>query len=134
MITRMQPIVDFILEQGWESDDLLTIDADYTKVPTLKPMLGAGANVLGRISGRRCLFQAPPPRTGRRGRPFVRGAKIKLWDQRTLPAASREQSVTIEQGSRFEISCWDDVRMRQWPEQPMTLYRVVEYRADGSRR
>lgn len=129
-----QQIVDFILEHGWEPDDLLAVDADYTKVPTLKPIVSAGANVLGRISGRRCLFRPPPPRTGRRGRPAVRGAKIKLWDQRTLPDASREQTVTTEDGRRFEISCWDDVRMRQWSERSMTLYRVIEYRRDGSRR
>jgi hypothetical protein len=126
-------IVRVIGEQGWEPDDLLCVDADYTKVPVLRPMVEAGANLLGRISARRVLYEPPGPYSGR-GRPRTRGRKITLSDGRTLPDASAEQEVKHADGRRFEISRYDDVRMRAWPEQPMTLYRVIEYRADGTRR
>lgn len=129
-----EQILAYIRDHGWAPDDLLTVDADYTKVPTLKALLGAGANTLGRISGRRTLYEPPPPPTGKRGRPRVRGRKIKLWDQRTLPEPSCHETVTNEDGRRFEISRFDDVRMGQWPTQSLTLYRVVEYRKDGTRR
>lgn len=129
-----QQIAAYIREHGWAPDDLLTVDADYTKAPTLKAIFGAGANTLGRISGRRTLYEPPPPPTGKRGRPRVRGRKIKLSDQRTLPEPSCHETVTSEDGRRFEISRYDDVRMRQWPSQPLVLYRVVEYRKDGTKR
>jgi hypothetical protein len=129
-----QQILAYIGEHGWAPDDLLTVDADYTKAPTLKAIFGAGANTLGRISGRRTLYEPPPPPTGKRGRPRVRGRKIKLWDQRTLPEPSCHERVTNEEGRRFEISRFDDVRMRVWPTQPLVLYRVIEYRKDGTRR
>ena len=128
-----QQIVRVIGEQGWEPDDLLTVDADYTKVPVLRPMVEAGANLLGRISSRRVLYEPPGPYSGR-GRPRKRGRKIKLWDGRTLPEPSREQEVSEADGRRFQITRYDEVRMRTWPEQPMTLYRLVEYRPDGTRR
>lgn len=129
-----QQIAAYIAEHGWAPDDLLTVDADYTKAPTFKSLFAAGANTLGRISGRRTLYLPPPPPTGKRGRPRVRGSKIKLWDQRTVPAPSCRETVTSEDGRRFEVSRFDEVRMRQWPTQPLVLYRVVEYRKDGTRR
>jgi hypothetical protein len=45
-----EQIARFVSERGWEPDELLDVDADYTKVPVLRPMVGAGANVLGRIA------------------------------------------------------------------------------------
>jgi len=127
-------IVEFVHTQGWDSDEMLAVDAGYTNVPTLRPMVEAGALLLGRISGRRVLFRPPPPRTGKRGRPAVRGAKIKLWDQRTLPSPGLEEAFELDGKRRFEVARYDDVRMRSWPEQRLTLYRIVEYRADGRRR
>lgn len=127
-------ILAYIREQGWAPNDLLTVDADYTKAPTLRELFEAGSNTLGRISGRRALYLPPPPPTGKRGRPRVRGRKLQLWDQRTVPTPSCHETVTLEDGRRFEISCWADVRMRPWPTQPLVLYRVIEYRKDGTRR
>ncbi len=64
----------------------------------------------------------------------MRGRKLKLSDQRTLPPPAHFQRVEKTDGGWYEISQWDDVRMRQWPPQPLGLYRVWEYRADGTPR
>lgn len=131
-----QQLAAFIASHGWAPEDIVALDAGYTNVPTLRPMVAATANLIGRISGRRVLFRAPGPRpsTPKRGRPRIWGAKIQLWDQRTLPKADLDEEVTLKDGRRFEISRYDTLRMRGWPEQSMTLYRVIEYRANGTRR
>jgi hypothetical protein len=98
-----QQIVDFIASHGWAPEDVLALDASSTNVPTLRPMVAATANLLGRISGRRVLFRAPGPRPAKptRGRPRVCGARVQLWDQRTLPKASRHEEVRLADGRRF---------------------------------
>jgi hypothetical protein len=128
-----QQVAAFIRRHGWNSDDVLAVDAAYTNAPTLKPMKEAGANVLGRVSDKRVFYLPPPPYSGI-GRPKVRGKKIKLSDARTLPQPDLFQHVLEEDGSYYEISRWNDIRMKQWPPQPLVLYRVIEYRADGSQR
>ena len=124
-------IVAYVRHHGWQPEDIVAVDAAYTNEPTLHPMVEAGVNVLGRASSKRVFYLPPPPYCGQ-GRPRVRGRKIKLSDQRTLPQPDRQQRV--EGGGRgwYEISQWKDVRMRKWPTQPLGLYRVWEYKADGT--
>lgn len=124
-------VARFAAEQGWDSDDLLTVDSDYTNAPSLTPMVEAGVNVLGRISGRRVLYLPPPAASATRGRPRKRGHKLKLWDQRTLSTPTRTEVVQLKDGRSWRISQWEDVRMGQWEKQRLSLYRVIEYRADG---
>jgi hypothetical protein len=128
-----EQIVDYVRRWGWEPEDVLAVDAAYTNEPTLRPMVEAGVNVLGRVSAKRVFYLPPPPYSGH-GRPRVRGHKIKLSDQRTLPQPNGQQRVEVASGGWYEISQWEDVRMRKWPTQPLVLYRVWEYKADGTRR
>lgn len=128
-----EQIVDYVRRYGWQPEDVLAVDAAYTNEPTLRPMVEAGVNVLGRVSSKRVFYLPPPPYSGH-GRPRVRGRKIKLNDQRTLPEPNWQQRVEGAGGGWYEISQWVDVRMRKWPTQPLVLYRVWEYRADGTRR
>lgn len=126
-------VVDYVTRQGWEPDDLLAVDAQYTNQPTLKPLREKGINVLGRVSSKRKFYLPPPPYAGR-GRPCVRGKKIKLCDARTLPEPIARQRVEGADGKYFEVRQWADVRMYNWPAQALVLYGVVEYRADGRQR
>ena len=126
-------MVNFVSQNRWPANYVLAVDADYTKAPVLRPMKEAGINVLGRVSHKR-KFYLPPPPYGGRGRPPVRGRKIKLKDARTLPTPDASERVDLDSGRYCEVSCWLDMRMFAWPEQPLVLYRVVEYRADGSLR
>jgi hypothetical protein len=118
---------------GWQPEDVLAVDAYYTKAPYLKPMQKAGVNVLGRVAANRVFYLPPPPYCGR-GRPPQKGRKIKLNDARTLPDADTVEQVKLYDGGRIEISCWEDVRMRGWLTQDLVLYRVIEYRSDGKAR
>ena len=126
-------LVAHIRGHGWSPEQVLAIDAGYTNVPTMRPMVEAGANLMGRISARRVLYLPPPPYSGR-GRPAKRGRKLKLSDARTLPDPDQTERVEEGEHGHVEISQWQDVRFREWPEHPVALYRVIECRADGSRR
>jgi len=126
-------VVASVQRWGWQPEEILAVDAAYTNAPTLRPMVAAGLNVLGRVSATRVFYLPPPPYSGF-GRPRVRGRKLKLSDQRTLPPPADFQRVEKAEGGWHEISQWADVRMRQWPPQPLGLYRVWEYKADGTPR
>jgi hypothetical protein len=129
-------VVTFTERHGWEDKDLLVVDAGYTNQPTLAPLVKADVNVFGRVSSKRTFYLPPPVVVGQRprGRPKVRGKKIKLNDARTVPVPDSETIVRYEDGRYFAVARWNDVRMRKWPAQPVVLYRVIEYRADGTRR
>ncbi len=128
-----EQIAAYVHRHGWQPEDVVALDAAYTNEPTLRPMVEAGVNVLGRVSSKRVFYLPPPPYSGC-GRPRVRGRKIKLSDQRTLSPPDRYHTVEKARGGWYEITQWEDVRMRKWPSQPLGLYRVWEYRGDGTRR
>jgi hypothetical protein len=123
----------FVAEHGWGAEEVLAVDAQYTVEPFLRPVHQLGVSLLGRVRSNRC-FYLPPPTCRGVGRPAVRGRKLKLNDQRTLPEPELEREWRLERGGRVAVSRWADVRLRQWPEQPLALYRVIEYRADGKAR
>ena len=131
-----EPVVAFADTHGWADKDLLVVDAGYTNQPTRSVLLKGGVNGFGRVRSKRTFYQPPPVVSGKRGRgrPKVRGKKIKLNDARTVPTPDAEKTVPYEDGRYFEVARWSDVRMRKWPGQPVVLYRVIEYRADGTRR
>jgi hypothetical protein len=126
-------VLAYVRHSGWPPDDILAVDAAYTNEPTLRPLLEAAVNVLGRISSKRVLYRPPPPYRGR-GRPRLRGRKIKLSDERTLPEADAFERVELPCGGWLEISQYRDVRLRTWPTQPLVLYRIWEYTAAGKRK
>lgn len=126
-------VLAYVGRYGWEPEAILAVDAAYTNEPTLRPLLEAGVNVIGRVSSKRVFYLPPPPYSGK-GRPRVRGRKIKLSDERTLPQADMFERVELESGGWLEISQYSDVRMRKWPTQQLTLYRVWEYTPEGKKK
>lgn len=129
----VEQLTQFVKHHGWSQDQVLDVDAQYTVAPFLKPVHELGISILGRVRNNRCFYLPPAPYSGF-GRPKVRGRKVKLNDARTLPAAAATEEWKLEAGGRIEVTRWNDLRMRQWPEQAITLYRVIEYKADGGPR
>lgn len=126
-------IEQFVKQHGWLPEQVLAVDAQYTVAPFLKPVHGCGVPMLGRVRNNRN-FYLPPPEYSGCGRPAVRGRKIKLHDARTLPPIDAQEQGELAGGGRIEVSRWNDVRMKQWPEQRLCLYRVIKYKADGRMR
>jgi hypothetical protein len=123
----------FVAQQGWEAETVLTVDAQYTNRAFLPRMKALGVPVLGRLRNNRCFYLPPPPYRGF-GRPAVRGRKVKLSDQRTLPRVDAVERWEVATGGHVEVRRWDDLRLHAWPTQRLVLYRVVEYKADGQPR
>jgi len=123
----------FVGEHGWQPEQVLAVDAQYTVRPFLQPVKALGVSVLGRLRNNRCLYLPPPPYSGF-GRPRLYGDKLKLSDEQTLPAPQASDEWELKGGGRIEVSRWDEVRMRGWAEQALVLYRVREYGADGKPR
>jgi hypothetical protein len=123
-------VAAFVQAHGWGAAEVLAVDAHYTVEPFLRPVQQVGVPVLGRVRSNRTFYLPPPPYRGV-GRPCVRGRKLKLNDQRTLPPPESESAWELPTGGRCEVRRWREVRLRQWPAQPLVLYRVIEYRADG---
>lgn len=105
----------------------------YTVRPFLKPVVAEGVNVLGRVRHNRC-FYLPIKEYSGFGRPAQLGAKFKLNDPKTQPRADRVESWRLAPGGRIEARCRQDVRQQGWASQPLTLYQVIERRADGKLR
>lgn len=126
-------IRQFVRRYGWDPDQVLVVDAQYTVKPFLDPVHKMDIPIHGRVASNRTFFLPPPPYSGF-GRPRVRGRKISLNDERTLPPIDNQEERKLDGGGRIEISRWNDVRMRQLPSQQLALYRVIEYRADGKPR
>lgn len=123
----------FVKEQGWRVDEVLCVDAQYTVEPFLRPVHELGVPILGRARSNRCFYLPPPPYAGF-GRPAVRGRKVKINDARTLPRIDAQEQWELGGGRRIEVSRWNDLRIKKWPTQALTLYRVIEYKADGQPR
>ena len=124
------PVECFVAQHGWAADIVLTVDSQYTSAAFLRRQHQPGVPVLGRWRHHRCLSLPPPPYRGF-GRPAVRGRKVKLHDQRTLPRPDAEETWELAPGGRLEGRQGTDVRLHAWPTPALALDRVVAYKADG---
>lgn len=123
----------FVAAHGWPAEYVLVVDSQYTVRPFLKPVMAQGVNVLGRLRNNRCFYVAVVEYGGS-GRPAQLGAKFKLNEPNTHPPADWSETWQLAGGGRVEAHGWKDVRQKGWASQPLTLYQVVEYRANGKPR
>jgi len=128
-----EQIKAFVKAHVWTANYVLDVDSQYTVRPFLKPVVGEGVNVLGRVLNNRC-FYLPIKQYSGFGRPAHLGAKFKINDPKTHPRTDRVGSWKLGTGGRIEVRCWLDVLQKGLALQSLTLYQVIEYRADGKRR
>ena len=103
---------EFVKREGWKPTQVLVVDAQYTVEPFLRPVHELKVQILGRVAGNRKFFAPPPEYTGI-GRPKVRGEKIRLSDDRTLPPGYVEDEWQASRNTRMKVSRWDNMRLRQ---------------------
>lgn len=110
--------VDYGRRQGWQPAAVLAVAAADPTAPTLRPLVGAGGQVLGRVSAKRVCYLPLPPYRGT-GRPRVRGRQLQLSAARPLPEPTPPQRVAVAAGGWSEIGQGQDGRRHQWPTQPL---------------
>jgi hypothetical protein len=128
-----EQIKAFVAAHGWSAEYVLDVDSQYTVRPFLEPVVAEGVNVLGRVRNNRC-FYLPVEQYGGFGRPAQLGAKFKLNDAKTHRAADQMEQWPLAGGGRVVVKCWKDARQKGWASQPLTLYQVIEYRANDKPR
>ncbi len=64
----------------------------------------------------------------------MRGEKIRLCGDRTLPPGYVEDEWQTSRNTRIEVRHWDNMRLRQWTKKSLSLYRVTEYKANRQTR
>ena len=128
-----QQMVSFVAAHGWPAEYVLDVDSQYTVRPFLEPVIAVGVNVLGRVRNNR-VFYLPVEAYSGCGRPAQLGAKFKLNDAATHPPPQVTEKWELATGGRIEARGWSDVRQKGWAAQPLTLYQVIEYRANGQPR
>ena len=96
-------------------------------------MVAQGVPALGRLRNIRCFYVAAEGYGGF-GRPAQLGPRIKLNEPATQPEPDLIEIWKLERRGWVEGRRWNDVRQTGWARQPLTLYQIIEYDADGNRR
>ena len=125
-----EQIKAFVVAHGWSPEYILDVDSQYTVHPFLAPVVAAGVSVLGRVRNNRVCYLPVLTYEGV-GRPAQLGDPFRLSDPTTHPPADWQEEWALAKGGRVVARGWREVRQKGWASQPLTLYQVVEYRADG---
>jgi hypothetical protein len=106
-------------------------DSEYGCAPFVLKTANIAADKLMRLRSNLCLWNAPPPYSGR-GRPHLHGAKFKLNDPKTWTDAVEELEVDDPKLGRIRIRLWQNLHFRQAAKHPMMLLRVERLNRQGS--
>ncbi len=99
-------------------------DSEYGCASFVKMTAGIEADKILRLRPNRCLWMAPPPADGKKGRPRKHGAKFKLSDPATHPNADKSIALDDPTLGRVEIDCWNGLHFRETPDIPMMVVRI----------
>ena len=95
---------------------------------------GLGANVLGRLKGKRTFYRPAPPATGSRGAPCKDGDRLQVGNPSTYGTPDGSFQGQDAKERPIEISWWKQLHVRdaRWLE--MTVIRVVRPHATNKER
>jgi hypothetical protein len=108
-------------------------DSEYGCAPFVLKTADINADKLMRLRSNICLWNAPPPYSGR-GRPRIHGNKFKLNDPQTWIEAAQTQSVNDSKLGLLQIRLWHNLHFRAAVKHPMSLVLVERLNSDGSTR
>jgi len=110
----------------------VVVDSHYPQPSFLRAFVGLAPRVvlLARLGCNRVLYSAPPPRTGRPGRPRVHGEKLRLQ----APRKPDRQETFLLRGEQVRVGAWFNQHFRAVPELVGMAVRVEYLKADGTPR
>jgi hypothetical protein len=89
-----------------EALDIVACDGKYGHAGFLRCVQGLRSGIVARLRCDRVLYQAPPPRSGKRGRPKKHGPRFTFKE----PDTWGEPDEVIQ----LEDPCWGQVRLERW--------------------
>ena len=98
-------------------------DREYGCAPFIIKTASIAADKLMRLRSNVCLFNAPPPYSGK-GRPRVHGAKFKLNDSSTWSTPAETVEIDDPKQGRIKIQLWHHLHLTKAPLHPMSIIRV----------
>jgi len=108
-------------------------DAEYGCAPFVLATADIPADKIMRLRPNLCLWGPPPPYGGK-GRPRKHGDKFKLSDPATWGTPVESLEVDDPQLGPIRLSLWRDLRFRKAAGHPMTVVRIEQLQARGTRR
>jgi len=111
---------------------VVTVDSHFPVPEFLRAFVGLAPQVcvLARLASNRVLYGAPPPHTGKRGRPPTHGAKLALRQ----PGPPQRQETARLLGQTVRISAWPNYHFRKVPTLVGLVVRAEFLKADGTLR
>ena len=106
-------------------------DSEYGCAPFVLKTANIPADKLMRLRSNLCLWQAPPPYSGR-GRPRMHGNKFKLNDPDTWNNSSEALEVEDAKLGRIRVRVWHSLHFRAAAKHPMSVVLVERFNSDGS--
>ncbi len=103
---------------------IAVFDSEYGNASFVKQTAGIAADLLLRLRPNMCLWEAPPPYSGK-GRPKVHGDKFKLADKSTWRDPTATSEFEDPKWGIVQIQHWSGLHFRAAALRPLQLLRIT---------
>jgi len=104
---------------------LFLLDRGYVSVWLWCQFTGIAADLLGRLKSNQCFYKPTPEPTGKKGRPRLDGAKLKLGNSSTHLDPDGIYEMTDEKGRQASIRCWKHMHVKEARYLDLTIIQVT---------
>ena len=108
-------------------------DSEYGCAPFVLQTAGIEADKLMKLRGNLCLWNAPPPYSGK-GRPRVHGDKFKLQDPSTWGESIETVAIHDNKWGHLTLRRWSNLHFRRSPEHSMELLLIERMQPEDKQR
>lgn len=113
---------------------LCLLDGGYGTAPWVQASAALPCDQLVRAAATRVLYRPPPPRTKKRGRPRLDGARFKGSDPTTQGASDATWKGTDDTGQTLTVRCWGQLHLKVCRDVPITAVCLTRAGAAGTKR
>ena len=113
---------------------LLLGDGYYSSATFLAQIADAPCDLLVRLPKNRVLYRCAPPKTGKKGRPRLDGARFPCKESTTQGIPDAFWSGTNQDGRAVEVSVWHHLHYKQARPVEVSIIRVVRPHAQDTER
>ena len=108
-------------------------DSEYGCAPFVLQTADIQADLLLKLRGNLCLWNAPPPYSGK-GRPRIHGDKFKLKDPSTWSESIETIEISDDKLGQVRLRRWSNLHFRRSPEHSMELLLIERIEPDDKQR
>lgn len=113
---------------------VLAADGHYGTAAWVAATAGLACDQLLRAKRTAVLHRPAPPRTGKRGRPKLDGARFQGSDPATHGAPDAAWAGTDARGQAVGVACWGGLHLKACRDVPVTAIRITRAGAAGTKR